>query len=160
MTLHSSQIGGAGGAATAALKSTAEHRKSTATSFSAHLKDASATAGSDAAAKKKGPTGETTKAIDGHKYSDILTGPRKGLYLNTGSNDRAGEAFVMVRKNGREYHIYGTGENRRVIGLPTADEKKNDAVSTTDPTSRVKTSTAPDGTTGAGKISTDASTTS
>jgi hypothetical protein len=150
MTLHSSQIG-AVGAASATLKST-EHKKSTSTSFSAHLKDASTTTGSDSATTKPAAT-ETTKAIDGHKYSDILTGPRKGLYLNTGSNARSGEAFVMVRKNGREYHIYGTGEHRHVIGLKTADEKKNDAVSTTD------TSTTPTGTTDTGKINTDSSTT-
>src|SRR3954453_6921332 len=122
MTLHSSQIGGAG-VATAALKSTSESKKSTATSFSAALKDASTTA--ESTETSKAPSSEKTRALDGHKYSDIIAGPRKGMFLNTGSNSRSGEAFVMVRKNGREYHIYGTGENRRVIGLKTADEKKS-----------------------------------
>jgi hypothetical protein len=81
------------------------------------------------------------------------------MFLNTGSNPRAGEAFVLVRKNGREYHIYGTGENRRVIGLKTADEKKNDAVSTDTGTSTTDTTTAPAGTSDTGKINTDSSTT-
>ena len=149
MTLHSSHIGVAG-TATAALKSTGDSKKSTSTSFSAALKDASTTAQSGASAKKT-PAGEKTTTVEGHKYADITSGPRKGMYLNTGSNARSGEAFVLVRKNGREYHIYGTGENRRVIGLKTADEKNNDAVSST--------GTTPTGTTDPGKISTDTSTT-
>jgi hypothetical protein len=153
MTVHSSKIDGAG-VATAALKSSSESKKSSSTSFSAALKDASTTAESGAAAKKA-PSGEKTTAVDGHKYADITAGPRKGMYVNTGSNPRSGEAFVLVRKNGREYHIYGTGENRRVIGLKTAEEKQNDAVST-DPTG---SSSTPTGTTGAGKINTDSSTT-
>ena len=154
MTVHSSQIGGTA-VATAALKSTTESKKSTGTSFSAALKDASTTAESTA----KAPSGEKTRALEGHKYADIIAGPRKGMYLNTGSNSRSGEAFVMVKTNGREYHIYGTGENRRVIGLKTADEKQNDAVSTTG-TSTTDTSSAPTGTTDTGKINTDSSTTS
>jgi hypothetical protein len=149
MTLHPSQLAVLGTGSTAGLKSTStDSKKSTGTSFSAALKDASSTA-----TDTKAPSGETTQAVEGHKYSDILAGPRKGMFLNTGSNKRAGQAFVMVRKNGREYHIYGTGENRRVIGLKTADEKKNDAVSTTD------TPTTPTGTTDTGKINTDSSTT-
>jgi hypothetical protein len=151
MTLHSSQIAGAG-VATAALKSTGASKKSTSTSFSAALKDAGTTAASGTTAKKT-PSGEKTHAIEGHKYADITAGPRKGMFLNTGSNSRSGEAFVMVRKSGREYHIYGTGENRRVIGLRTADDKKNDAVSTT--TTPTPTAT---GTTDTGKINTDSST--
>jgi hypothetical protein len=157
MTLHSSQIGGTA-VATAALKSTTESKKSTGTSFSAALKDASTTAESTTTAKKA-PSGEKTRAVEGHKYADVIAGPRKGMYINTGSNTRSGEAFVMVKKNGREYHIYGTGENRRVIGLRPADEKKNEAVSTTD-TSTTDTSATPTGTTDTGKINTDASTTS
>ena len=156
MTVHSSQITGAG-TATAALKSTTASKKSSGTSFSAALKDAS----TSAETTKKAPSGEKTRAIEGHKYADITAGPRKGMYLNTGSNSRSGEAFVMVRKNGREYHIYGTGENRRVIGLKTADEKKNGATSTTDTsTSTTDTSSTPTGTTDTGKINTDSSTTS
>jgi hypothetical protein len=149
MTVHSSQIGGTA-PATAALKSTSESRKSAGTSFSAVLKDASTTAESTTSAKKA-PAGEKTRAVDGHKYVDVVAGPRKGMYINTGSNTRSGEAFVMVKKNGREYHIYGTGENRRVIGLKPAGEKNDDALSGTG------TST---GTTDPGKINTDASTTS
>ena len=151
MSLHPSHIGGVDVAA-ATLKSTSgTHKKSSSTSFSAQLKEATSTAESGTA--KKAPAGETTKSVDGHKYADILTGPRKGLYLNTGHNSRAGEAFVMVRKNGREYHIYGTGSHRVVIGLKTAAEKKSNTPATDTST------TTPTGTTDAGKITTDTSTT-
>jgi hypothetical protein len=137
MSLHPSHIGGVDVAA-ATLKSTSgTHKKSSSTSFSAQLKEATSTAESGTA--KKAPAGETTKSVDGHKYADILTGPRKGLYLNTGHNSRAGEAFVMVRKNGREYHIYGTGSNREIFSVkdPTAktadtDTTTSDATSSTD----------------------------
>jgi hypothetical protein len=152
MTLHPSQLAVLGTGSTAGLKSTStESKKSTGTSFSAALKDASSTA-TDA----KAPSGETTQAVEGHKYSDILSGPRKGMFLNTGSNKRAGQAFVLVRKNGREYHIYGTGKDRVVIGMKTKSDKTD--TSTTTDTSSSNNSSTPTGTTDAGKITTDTST--
>src|SRR5262245_14408502 len=154
MTLHPSQLAVLGAGSTAGLKSTStESKKSTGTSFSAALKDATSTA-----TDTKAPSGETTQAVEGHKYSDILTGPRKGMFLNTGSNKRAGQAFVMVRKNGREYHIYGTGKNRVVIGMKTSAEKKTDTSNTTDTSSN--NSSTPTGTTDTGKITTDTGTNS
>jgi hypothetical protein len=150
MTLHPSQLAVLGTGSTAGLKSTStESKKSTGTSFSAALKDASSTA-----TDTKAPSGETTQAVEGHKYSDILAGPRKGMFLNTGSNKRAGEAFVLVKKNGREYHIYGTGKDRVVIGMKTKSEKATD---TTTDTSSSNNSSAT-GTTDSGKITTDTST--
>jgi hypothetical protein len=130
MTLHPSQIGGVG-AATAALKSTStDTKKSSGTSFSAVFKDATSTA-----TDTKAPSGETTQAVEGHKYADIVAGPRKGLFLNTGSNARAGQAFVLVKKNGREYHIYGTGKDRVVIGMKTKAETQDATTpATTTPT--------------------------
>ena len=148
MTLHPSQLAVLGSGSTAGLKSAStESQKSTGTSFSSALKDATSTA-----TDTKVPSGETTQAVEGHKYSDILTGPRKGMFLNTGSNKRAGQAFVLVRKNGREYHIYGTGKDRVVIGMKTKSDKTD--TSTTTDTSSSNNST-PTGTTDAGKITTD-----
>jgi hypothetical protein len=149
MTLHPSQLAVLGTGSTSGLKSTStESKKSTGTSFSAALKDASSTA-----TDTKAPSGETTQAVEGHKYADILSGPRKGMFLNTGSNKRAGQAFVLVKKNGREYHIYGTGKDRVVIGMKT----KQDTTSTTTDTSSSNNSSAT-GTTDTGKITTDTST--
>jgi hypothetical protein len=152
MTVHSSTQIGATPAA-ASLKSTAtDHKKSTSTSFSKALKDAS-TAAEDTTAKA--PSGEKSTPVEGHKYADITAGPRKGMFLNTGTTARAGQAFVMVRKNGREYHIYGTGANRHVFSIKLDDTKSSaaDSSTTTDTSSAT-------GTTDTGKINTDSSTTS
>jgi hypothetical protein len=50
-------------------------------------------------------------------YAEILTGPRAGMYVNTSHNKRNGQAFVMVERNGVEYHVYGTGKNRTVVEM-------------------------------------------
>ena len=86
-------------ASSTALKSTG-----TTTSFSSQLKSAT--------------DKETTKAVPGTNYAEILTGPRAGLYVNTGGGARDGEAFVLVKHdNGREDHIYGTGKDRTVVSV-------------------------------------------
>ena len=62
------------------------------------------------------PKDETTAAVAGHTdYRDILSGPRNGMYVNTSGNERNGEAFVLVHRHGVEYHIYGTGKERKVV---------------------------------------------
>jgi hypothetical protein len=100
-------------AKTSSLKSTG-----TTTSFSSALKSA----------EEK----ETTKPVPGQNYAEILTGPRAGMYLNTSGNGRDGEAFILVKHNGREDHIYGTGENRKVIssGGDSKSSKSTDATDT------------------------------
>jgi|tagenome__1003787_1003787.scaffolds.fasta_scaffold20922193_3 hypothetical protein len=96
-------------------------------SFADQLKTATkkATAKQPAATKKDPnkvflshtpPKGETTAAVPGHTdYRDILSGPRNGMYVNTSGNERNGEAFVLVHRHGVEYHIYGTGKERKVV---------------------------------------------
>jgi len=114
--------------ASASLKSTG-----TTTSFSSQLK----------AASEK----ETTKAVPGQNYSEILTGPRAGLYLNTGGGARDGEAFVLVKHDGREDHIYGTGDDRKVISVgkdksdSSSDSSDSDSTSTKTSTSTGSSST-------------------
>ena len=105
--------------ASASLKSSA-----TTTSFSSQLK----------AASEK----ETTKAVPGQNYAEILTGPRAGLYLNTGGGARDGEAFVLVKHDGREDHIYGTGDDRKVIAV---GNDKSDSSDSTDTSTKTSTST-------------------
>ena len=65
------------------------------------------------------------------------------MYLNTSGNKRDGQAFVLVRRDGKESHIYGSGKDRRVVCL----KRKEDA----DETASAKTKTeakqtAPSGT--------------
>ena len=85
---------------------------------------------------KKAPKGEQSKAVEGHAYADITKGPRNGMYLNTSGNKRDGQAFVLVKRDGKEFHIYGSGKDRLVVCLKRKDDA-GDAKST-----------APSGTTG------------
>jgi hypothetical protein len=39
------------------------------------------------------------------------------MYLNTSHNKRDGQAFVMVERNGVQYHVYGSGKNRTVVEM-------------------------------------------
>jgi hypothetical protein len=71
--------------------------------------------------------GERMKAVDGHAYADIVSGKRKGMYVNTSGNERHGQAFVLARRNGVEYHIYGSGKDRLVVALKPGAEKKPEA---------------------------------
>ena len=68
------------------------------------------------------------------------------MYLNTSGNKRDGMAFVLVKRDGREYHIYGSGKDRLVVCLP---RKKDDAEHTAPAKAKTESkSTAPAGTTG------------
>jgi hypothetical protein len=115
-------------------------------------------------AGKQSTVAETTQAVPGHAYAEILTGPRAGMYINTTHNKRAGQAFVLVERNGVALHIYGTGKHRVVVEM-----KRHSAPASTTPTTTSGSVTPDTGTasasTGAtspgvtaGKISTDTST--
>ena len=110
---------------------------------------------------------ETTQAVAGHAYAEILTGPRAGMYLNTSHNKRSGQAFVMVERNGVEYHVYGTGKNRTVVEMrrhtpapANSSSPTTTSGSVTPDTGKSTTTTSGTATTGvtAGKITTDTST--
>jgi hypothetical protein len=91
--------------------------------------------------------GEKMESVKDHKYAEITAGKRSGMFINTSGNVRNGEAFVLVRKNGKEYHIYGSGKDRLVVCL----KRKEDAGETASPQAKTKTETqqtAPSGTTG------------
>ena len=71
--------------------------------------------------------GEEVEKVEGHAYVEVTKGAREGMYINTSGNVRHGEAFVLVRKNGKEYHIYGTGKDRLVVGFHMPSSKPQDA---------------------------------
>ncbi|HET6550857.1 MAG TPA: hypothetical protein VFG79_20505 [Solirubrobacter sp.] len=92
---------------------------------------------------------ERTRQVDGRAYVDILNGPRSGMFINTSGNARDGEAFVLVKRDGREYHIYGTGKDREVIGLkprPDADDAGKKTSDTPPASSAPNTGATPTGT--------------
>ena len=98
--------------------------------------DGSASTAETAATDTKTSTsGEKTRQVEGRAFHDIITGSRKGLYLNTSGNARDGQAFVLVKRDGREYHIYGTGKDREIFSL------KDKSTATTDTTDKPTTTT-------------------
>ena len=46
---------------------------------------------------------------------EIVSGPRNGMFINRSGNARDGEAFVLVKKDGRDVHIYGSGKDRQTV---------------------------------------------
>ena len=64
------------------------------------------------------PKGEKTEKVAGHHYDKIVAGPDKGEYLNRTGNARDGEAFRIVQRGGRTFHVYASGEDHKVFELP------------------------------------------
>jgi hypothetical protein len=65
----------------------------------------------------KPPNGETWGPVSGHTdYADILGGPRNGFYVSL-TGPRKGEAFVIVHKDGKTYHVYGSGKNKETVAV-------------------------------------------
>ena len=81
------------------------------------------TTSSSASGSTAAPKGERTEKVDGHSYREIVSGPRNGMFINNSGNERDGRAFVIVKREGREFHIYGTGKDRNVyeVGRERAD---------------------------------------
>jgi hypothetical protein len=77
--------------------------------------------------------GEKTEKVEGHNYAEIVAGPRNGMFINMSDNSRSGEAFVMVKRDGRQFHVYGAGEDRAVyeVGRRAAAAKPTTGTSVT-----------------------------
>ncbi len=100
----------------------AETAATTTGTRSADTATSSGTAATGSATGTDGTTAaETTKPVEGKPYERILSGPRKGMYINRSGNGRDGEAFVLVEKPGRDVHVYGTGKDRETVVMWHAD---------------------------------------
>jgi hypothetical protein len=122
-------------AATRAAKTRASGTDKTA--FKAALAQASTTEKPAEITLRKG---EEAQAVAGHAYSEITKGARTGMYINTSGNVRHGEAFVLVHKDGKEYHIYGSGKDRLVVGfhVPSGDKTETKPADKTPDSSDLK----------------------
>jgi len=144
-------------AATSTAASTAETRRtpvarskgaSYAEVQAAAAKDSDKTKSSDSKTSTgDAPKGERTQAVKGHSYKEIVSGPRNGMFINNTGNKRDGEAFLIVKRHGREFHIYGTGEDRSVYEVGRARDAATDGGTTTSGTTTSGT-TGTTGTTG------------
>ena len=98
----------------------------------AAAKDSDKTKSSDSkTASGDAPKGERTQAVKGHSYKEIVSGPRNGMFINNTGNKRDGEAFLIVKRHGREFHIYGSGDDRTVYEVGRARDAAGSGTSGT-----------------------------
>ena len=65
--------------------------------------------------------GAKLEKVEGHAYERVQGGKHDGELLNTSGNARSGQLFEIVHRNGRTYHVYGSGEHRLFIGMPRSN---------------------------------------
>ena len=119
----------------AAVKSTEDKDK---TSSSAKTTEADSKSTTDA------PKGERTQAVKGHSYKEIVAGPRNGMFINNTGNGRDGHAFLIVKREGREFHVYGSGDDRKVYEVGRKREATSDDGTKSDSSAKTTTSNSGD----------------
>jgi hypothetical protein len=142
MKVHSSQTGDVTAAQNGAAAAQLASAKTSGAHFASLLASTTETSKADTPIKLK--TGEAMSSVKDHAYAEISGGKRDGLYVNTSGNSRRGQAFVLVHKHGREYHIYGTGKDRVVVALRKPAEK-TDTTNTTSGSGSTSTTTTTGG---------------
>jgi hypothetical protein len=89
--------------------------------------------------------GETLSKVTGHEFGRIKGGTRDDMCINLSGNERSGQAFDLITRNGHTFHVYGgKGADHKVVEVG----KKATADTTTPAT----------GTTTSGTTSTDGAT--
>ena|SRR5947209_7179235 len=67
------------------------------------------------AASASVPNGETWGPVPGRRdYAKIISGPRKGMYINLSTNERHGLAFKIEQRDGKTVHVY-TIDGKEVV---------------------------------------------
>jgi hypothetical protein len=107
-------------------------------------------------AASSAPKGERTQKVPGHNYVEIIAGPRNGMFINNTGEERDGKAFLIVKRHGREFHVYGSGEERKVFEVGRKRETDDSANTGPADTSQKTETTGPAGT----GVSTSSGTTS
>lgn len=69
------------------------------------------------------PKNERWEMVEGHNFrADILNGRRNGWFVNISGGVRHGQAFHIVEKNDKTFHVYGHGKDRLWVEIrPKAD---------------------------------------
>jgi hypothetical protein len=149
--------------ATAKAASTAA-TSGTSTSATTKTDDAKSFATLFAEAKGDLKKGEKLSKVDGHDYGRIKGGTRDDMCVNLSGNARSGQAFDLIWRDGRQFHVYGgSGADHKVVevGKKAADTTKTAATTGgTDATSTTGTTTSGSDSTAASNVSTTADTTS
>jgi hypothetical protein len=88
-----------------------------------------------AEAKDDAKKGEKLTQVDGHPFARIKGGTRDDMCINLSGNERSGQAFDLIWRDGRQFHVYGgKGADHKVVevGRKAADTTSADATPTTD----------------------------
>ncbi|MEX2196728.1 MAG: hypothetical protein WD844_15715 [Thermoleophilaceae bacterium] len=73
------------------------------------------------------PRGERWEVVPGRAdYADVVSGPRNGHFVNLQEGPRQGEVFHRIRNDGREFHVYGEGRDRKTIEVKPRDRDPAD----------------------------------
>src|SRR5512144_2874947 len=60
--------------------------------------------------------GEKLTKVDGHQFARIKGGTRDDMCINLSGNERSGQAFDLIWRNGRQFHVYGgKGADHKVV---------------------------------------------
>jgi hypothetical protein len=90
-----------------------------------------------AEAKADLKSGEKLTKVDGHSFARIKGGTRDDMCVNLSGNARNGQAFDLIWRDGRQFHVYGgKGADHQVV------EVGKKAAATTD-TTTAATGTTP-----------------
>ena len=69
------------------------------------------------------PSGETWKPVKGEdSYVEIVSGPRKGQYVDLAKGDHRGDSFTIQQREGKLVRVYGEGQDEKVV--PVKDDSK------------------------------------
>jgi hypothetical protein len=135
--------------ATAAAATPATDTSSAGTSTPASTEAKKSFATLFAEAKGELKSGEKLSKVDGHQFARIKGGSRDDMCVNLSGNARSGQAFDLVWRDGRQFHVYGgKGADHKVVEVgKKADTTTADAKTTTD-ASKTTDATATDTTSG------------
>jgi hypothetical protein len=60
--------------------------------------------------------GESLTKVAGHEYARIKGGARNDQCINLSGNERSGQAFDLIWRDGRQFHVYGgSGADHKVV---------------------------------------------
>jgi hypothetical protein len=83
-------------------------------------------------AEKDLKSGEKLTKVDGHEFARIKGGDRDDMCVNLSGNGRSGQAFDLISRGGRQFHVYGgAGADHVVVEVGKKAAAKTDAAATT-----------------------------
>jgi hypothetical protein len=114
-----------------------------------------------AEAEKDLNKGEKLTKVEGHEFARIKGGTRDDMCINLSGNERSGQAFDLIWRDGRQFHVYGgKGADHKVVevghkaaGTTTGTTGASGTTDTSGGTAAAPTTTSTDSTSSAKKTS-------